>query len=212
MPVIYLVRHAQGSFGTADYDVLSALGVRQAAVIGAELARRGVGGRAVAVSGDLTRQRETAELAGVDVGFGSEVRIDPGWNEFDARDLAVASPASGESSAAFQGRLDAALLAWIRSDESSWDSFRERTWSAFADLSAGLSSGEVGLAFTSGGVIAAIASVVWDLRAQAVVSLNRVLVNGSITTVIVGAGGSNLLSVNDHAHLLVPGSGLLTYR
>ncbi|WP_238430248.1 histidine phosphatase family protein, partial [Frankia nepalensis] len=62
MSVIYLVRHGQASFGSADYDVLSELGYRQAALVGAELRARGVRVD-LAVSGTLRRQRETARAA-----------------------------------------------------------------------------------------------------------------------------------------------------
>jgi broad specificity phosphatase PhoE len=60
--VIYLVRHGQASFGAADYDVLSELGHRQAALAGAELRARGVR-IDLAASGTLRRQRETAAAA-----------------------------------------------------------------------------------------------------------------------------------------------------
>jgi len=33
MPVVYLIRHGQASFGAQDYDVLSATGHRQAEVL-----------------------------------------------------------------------------------------------------------------------------------------------------------------------------------
>ena len=40
MGVIYLVRHAQASFGTADYDRLTPIGFTQAELLGAYFARR----------------------------------------------------------------------------------------------------------------------------------------------------------------------------
>ena len=40
MPVLYLVRHAQASFGAAVYDALSPLGPEQSAVVGRALAAR----------------------------------------------------------------------------------------------------------------------------------------------------------------------------
>jgi broad specificity phosphatase PhoE len=60
--VVYVVRHGQASFGAADYDVLSELGHRQAALAGVELRDRGVRIDLVA-SGTLRRQRETAAAA-----------------------------------------------------------------------------------------------------------------------------------------------------
>jgi len=38
MSELYLIRHGQASFGTADYDRLSEKGIRQASVLGDHLA------------------------------------------------------------------------------------------------------------------------------------------------------------------------------
>src|SRR4029450_1607156 len=62
MAVAYLVRHGQASFGAADYDVLSEAGRAQSAVLGAELARRGVVPDRV-VTGSSARARETPAVA-----------------------------------------------------------------------------------------------------------------------------------------------------
>ena len=72
MPTILLLRHGQASFGTADYDVLSALGERQARAVDAELHRRAAA-IDLAASGTMRRQRDT--LAGLsDV---PEPEVDP---------------------------------------------------------------------------------------------------------------------------------------
>jgi broad specificity phosphatase PhoE len=42
MGILYLVRHGQASFGSADYDRLSPLGQRQCEALGAWFARRGI--------------------------------------------------------------------------------------------------------------------------------------------------------------------------
>ncbi|MEU3660325.1 histidine phosphatase family protein [Streptomyces sp. NPDC032940] len=59
MPLICLVRHGQASATAEDYDVLSDLGRTQAAVVGRELARRGLRDPLL-VSGTLNGQRDTA--------------------------------------------------------------------------------------------------------------------------------------------------------
>ena len=61
MPSILLVRHGQASYGADDYDVLSETGWRQAEVLAAEHARRGLTFDVV-VSGGLRRQQGTAEV------------------------------------------------------------------------------------------------------------------------------------------------------
>ena len=60
MAALYLIRHGQASFGSANYDQLSPLGQRQADVSGQFFADVGLH-FAEAVSGDLSRQRETGE-------------------------------------------------------------------------------------------------------------------------------------------------------
>ena len=62
MATIYVVRHGQASFGAENYDKLSELGCRQAAVVGDYFRDHGIHFDAV-YSGDLSRQRETARLA-----------------------------------------------------------------------------------------------------------------------------------------------------
>lgn len=82
MSNIYLIRHGQA--GTRDhYDSLSDLGWRQSRLLGEYFASRGIK-FAAAYSGELSRQRQTAEA--VSAGYGREfpeIAADPGWNEFD---------------------------------------------------------------------------------------------------------------------------------
>ena len=66
--------------------------------------------------------------------------------------------------------------------------------------------------FTSGGVIAAVCGGLLDLGPDGVVALNRVTANGAITKVVVGSGGTSLISFNDHAHFEGASRDLLTYR
>jgi broad specificity phosphatase PhoE len=61
VPSILLVRHGQASYGADDYDVLSEIGRRQAEVLAAEHARRGLSFDVI-VSGGLRRQQGTAEV------------------------------------------------------------------------------------------------------------------------------------------------------
>ncbi len=58
MSTLYLIRHGQASFGAENYDVLSELGVRQAAELGAHFARVGQSFDAI-YTGPLQRQRDT---------------------------------------------------------------------------------------------------------------------------------------------------------
>ena len=71
-----------------------------------------------------------------------------------------------------------------------------------AELVASLGRGGVGVAVTSGGVIAAVCAGLLGLPADGLVRLNRVVVNSSVTTVVSGRSGTTLLSFNEHGHLL----------
>lgn len=75
MQEIYLIRHGQAGLRD-DYDRLSDLGQRQAALLAAWFAAQGVEFDLV-VSGALRRQQETAAA------LGGKVIVDPAWNEFD---------------------------------------------------------------------------------------------------------------------------------
>lgn len=60
MGTLYLIRHGQASYGDADYDRLSPLGVQQALAVGRWAARQGLG---ALFAGPLRRQQQTAQYA-----------------------------------------------------------------------------------------------------------------------------------------------------
>jgi broad specificity phosphatase PhoE len=222
LPTLLLVRHGQASFGTADYDVLSDLGHRQAEVTAAAVATAGYRTTLV-VSGSLRRQRDTA------LPFG-EPAIDPRWDEYDAEDVIahhsvstarLVSTEDGEAepidTKSFQRALDPALDGWIAAGDGSpsnqsWGAFSQGAAGALAEVSGRLGPGETGVVATSGGVIAALASELLGAGPTAFVALNRVLVNGSITKLALGASGTSLISFNDHSHLEAVDRALVTYR
>ncbi len=210
MPVVYLVRHGQASYGAEDYDVLSLIGHEQSALVGRELQRRGITSPQI-VCGDLVRQRNTA-LGIIDsAGFESAMTIDPRWNEFDHPDMPLPTTGAGDSFD-FQRRLDTALESWVREDNlDGWRGFQDKSFAALMDFAGTLTAGATGLAVTSGGVVSAIVSRIWGLDAQGTVRINRVVANTSLTSIVFGRQGMNLLSVNDHSHLQA-NRDLLTYR
>ena len=214
MPAIYLLRHGQASFGTDDYDVLSALGARQAEVAAQEFARRGVA-NPVVVSGTLKRQQDTAAI--VARALGAELdESDARWNEMPAHGLVDAwlggdGNSAGLTSAEFQVHLDAAMRSWIDSDAPDWRAFRDGTTQALTDLGRRVPSGRAAIVATSSGVTAAVCAALLGTGASGVIDLNRVSINASITTIAASERGLSLLSFNDHAHFLADRS-LLTNR
>jgi broad specificity phosphatase PhoE len=205
MPVVALVRHGQASFGAEDYDQLSELGRRQSTVVGAELSRRGLR-QPVAASGTLRRQRDTAALALRAAGLDVEARVDPRWDEYDhmallARYVRPGDAAPPTSSREVQGLLDDALHAWVRDDDGTWPQFAHGATAALAELVETVPAGRDAVVFTSGGIVAALCAGLLGLGPDGVVALNRVTVNGAITTLVAGSSGTNLLSFNEHAHV-----------
>jgi broad specificity phosphatase PhoE len=90
MSTIVVIRHGQASFGAADYDVLSPLGERQSALLGAHF--KGAERRFDAVyCGPLRRQRDTArhiaralQPGAPDRGPFAAPRLSASFNEFAA--------------------------------------------------------------------------------------------------------------------------------
>jgi broad specificity phosphatase PhoE len=226
MPTALLIRHAQASFGAADYDVLSELGHRQVDALVAAFERRGIGADRV-VSGSARRHHDTARHWVAATGDGT--RVDPRWDEYDDADVLTHystttarverspdDPSPAMSSREFQVLLDEALRGWVADGADTpspytFPAFLERVEDAFADLTAGLGSGETALAFTSSGVVAALTASLIG-QPTAFVALNRVTVNTGVTKVVLGRQGTTLVSFNDHSHLEEAGSGLVTYR
>jgi broad specificity phosphatase PhoE len=220
-----LVRHAQASFGAADYDVLSARGIEQSQVLESELLRRGISFDRV-VTGTLHRQRDT--VASLAATIGKPALVDARWDEYSADDVLgaysdspvrLSSPrASGMTTSEFQKILDHALFEWIAAGEQrgaggeSWHAFCDRANAALDELLETLSQGETALVCTSGGVLAAISVRLLSTGGAAFVPFNRVVVNTGITKVVRGRRGTSLISFNEHGHLELPGRSLLTYR
>lgn len=214
MPVVLLVRHGQASFGSDDYDVLSDVGREQSRVVGSELARRALRSPVV-VCGSLLRQRDTAEIALSFANLEAQPATDARWDEYDHLDLLkryVAEDAAHDgTSKGVQVLLDQALAAWVSDPAGDWSSFSGRAMDALQAIVDSLAPGQDAVVFTSGGVIAAVASTLLGVGSAGVVGLNRVTMNGAITKLVVGSGGISLVAFNDHAHF-EDRRDLVTYR
>lgn len=220
MGAIYLIRHGQASFGEADYDRLSPLGLEQGQVVGAELERRGVR-FTEARCGSLSRQRKTAETVLGRLGGVIPVKEDPRWNEYDNIDIIGHHGANVQQAdtdnRGYQLVLDRALTAWMAAGDDtpcaeSWPVFRDRVRDALEDAVAALGKGENAVVFTSGGVIGTIAGHLIGHPESGLLRMHQALMNGSITKLISGRRGVTLLTFNEHAHFDGGDSRLSTYR
>jgi broad specificity phosphatase PhoE len=214
--MLLLVRHGQASFGAADYDVLSERGRSQARRLGSHLETQGTRPRAL-VHGAMRRQSGTAEEMRSAAGWEVRPVTDERWDEFDHVAVlgryADRAP-EGLDRRGFQTLFEEATGRWVAADEvegvESWAEFTARVRSALDDVAQHAGPGATATVVTSGGVIAAAAAALIGAAGETVWQrLNAVLVNGSVTRVLVGATGMRLLSFNEHAFLPPE---LVTYR
>jgi broad specificity phosphatase PhoE len=226
--ILLLVRHGQASLGAANYDQLSELGHRQARATGTRLARADLVVDRV-TCGALVRQRDTAaavmamipdiahEAGAESPGF--RPHIDDRLDEYDHVGVLAAFPSgvsfegaiSAGSNRMLQPALDEAIARWATAEggyTESHSAFIDRVLAVMGDLT---SAPGCTLAVTSGGVIAVACAQVLGLPADRWPMLARVIVNGSVTKIISGRTGTNLLTFNDYAHLEGDRS-LVTYR
>jgi len=222
--VLLLVRHGQASWGTEDYDALSAHGARQSRVLGEELARRGHRPDLV-VAGGMRRHRETAREVIAGAGWAADVETDPGWDELDHRQLLQRHVGTGDAGdpggtgdpGDAQRRFEEATLRWTGgafADEydEPFPAFCGRVGDALRRTARRLGSGQTAVVLTSGGPVSWIAADLLAGGADLWRRLVPVVVNASVTKVVTGRRGTTLVSFNDHGHLEGPDGGLVTYR
>lgn len=232
MGAVYLVRHGQASFGKADYDELSALGVEQARTLGHALRERLPALDAV-YSGSMRRHRQTAEHCLAGLGSAAAPKIDPGFNEFDHEEVVVRlKPLYADKALmaadlaqtpnprrAFQQVFEEAVVRWVsgRHDAEyaeSWPAFRARCVAALQTAVAELGPSKTALVFTSGGTITAICQHLLGTPDSTAFRLNHTLANAGLTKIIYSERGLYVSTINEHAHFELRGSDrkLVTYR
>jgi broad specificity phosphatase PhoE len=219
MAELVLVRHAQASFGTDDYDRLSELGWRQSRWLGEYFAQRGATFDAV-LRGSLRRHAET--LAGIAQGLGRDLDAaeDARLNEYDSHALLHAHlkgkpmPQSADRREHFR-ILREAMYAWTDGTlaghpHEPFSEFRGRVLGALADLRAGRAKRV--LVVSSGGPISTILAEVLGMPQRGVVDLNLQTRNTGITELQAGARRIQCISFNNVPHLDRPDrAGALTY-
>ena len=210
MGTLTLVRHGQASFGAADYDQLSELGLRQCQALGTYLAERGRRFDAV-LTGTLKRHAQSfAGLASTLPGL-PESRALQALDEYDAEALVRA--ASGGRAPEYRPDGDRrehfrllrqALDGWMRGElcvpgMPSWDDFRGGVAGVLDELRKSPSA-EV-LVVSSGGPIATAIAHVLQAPASAVVALNLQMRNSALTEFTFTPVRHWLASYNGLPHL-----------
>lgn len=235
MPIVSLVRHGQASFGAADYDQLSPLGVQQAEHLGTQLKERGEK-IDLFVRGSLKRHAQSLDTFLAAYGASdSDILIDAAWNEFDHRavmralvnaqpDLHALFTKSGAPQAdeaeilsLFMQSVERWQSGLYNGDyEEPWCAFVERVQQAWTQLQSHFQASRI-LILTSGGPIAISATATLGLPPEQMLGINKHLVNAGISRFMCRTDQWNtldrkLLSLNEHGHLLGRYQHLLTYR
>jgi broad specificity phosphatase PhoE len=225
MSELFLVRHAQASFGTGDYDRLSGLGYRQARWLGEHFRHLSLDFDAV-VCGSMLRHRETTDeiLAGLGR-QGAEAGIDENWNEFDFEAVIrsyvsrfpAEQPGEAATTAQFTRLLRSALLAWSAGTldgetPEAWPAFETRVRAALAAATRNHGRSVRVLVVSSGGAISMALRQVLEAPAKAMVQMNLQLRNSSISHLYFNDRGLHFSGFNHVPHLERPDRpGAITY-
>jgi broad specificity phosphatase PhoE len=231
MSTLYLVRHGQASFGTDNYDQLSATGREQAQHLGSYFA--GCGERIDRIySGTLRRQTETAEIIAAALRQQTTIAIEPAFDEYDsdiilktfaaslsAEQLAESGwPALKTDRRKFQFFLERAARAWVEAQIAAeamtpWHGFHGRIVAALENIMRSEGRSKTLLISTSGGVIGTVVAHVLGLANHVGIELNWAVHNASITRLIYSADKVSLSMFNGLPHLDREGlRQLITYR
>lgn len=233
MSDIYMIRHAQASFSSENYDRLSTLGCLQSEILGESLSHMGIFFDAI-YSGSLERQRHTAErvLERTPAGSRRDLRIQPGLNEYDAKGIVEAQvPAMIRDNPklaldlgrmnerrSFQRIFERAMRRWLsgRYDAEGvepWKSFRDRVQGAVNRIMMENGRGKTIAIFTSGGPICVTLQMALGITEDIAIQLNWQLRNTSVSVFKYSDRGIFMHSYNSINHLLDrKDSTLLTYR
>jgi len=225
MGTLYLVRHGQASFGAANYDQLSPLGLQQAQRLGAHWQAHGRHFGAV-YTGTLARHAQT--LAGIQETLGQALTPAqqlPGWDEYDGRALVQAihpGPLTGVTGAErFQQYfrlLCDALAQWMAGTISpqgmgSWQAFADGVHTALEQLRRHHGPGQEDvLVVSSGGPISTAIALVLGASPEAAIGLNMRLRNSAVTELSLRPKRLMLQTFNTLEHLAAPqDAGLISF-
>jgi broad specificity phosphatase PhoE len=232
MSVIYLIRHGQASFGTDNYDQLSAVGREQSAILGSYFAALDEPIHRI-YTGTLERQRETAQLIAAALGPNPPpLTVEPGFDEYESESILQAfaaslTPAQRQEAGwpgvhtdrrRFQFFLERAARAWVEARIVAegmlpWRGFHGRIIAAIEQIMRTEGRGKTLLVSTSGGVIGTIVAHVLGLANHIGIELNWAVHNASITRLIYNADKVSLSMFNGLPHLDQEGRRqLITYR
>ena len=190
MAELYLIRHAQASFGADDYDKLSKLGQKQSYALGQALAIQGVRPD-IWIRGDMRRHRET--IKGIAKGMGLETvktEIHAGLNEYD-----------------FTGLLNARYLR--NPAPETWVEFEQRIEGARKFIMR--EGANTVLALSSGGAISQMISAALETPKEIQIRLQLQMKNCAVNRFIFTRKGFYVHGFNESPHVTQETNHFLTY-
>lgn len=207
---LMMIRHAQASFGAADYDQLSRLGLRQAQILGDRLAE--VGFRpALSFIGTQRRHRQTLDALADGMWCELPFLAHDGLNEFDGNALIAAwrteqsrpDPVPDDRAAHFSD-LRRAMLDWqagrVAGAPESWEVFHARVLEALEYIRSRTEQARgrdaVVLAVSSGGPISAIVAAAMQAPPSVQADLQMQMYNCAISCVVLSGRGPILQTFN----------------
>ena len=217
MAKLYLVRHAQASFGAANYDKLSELGLKQSTYIPSHFSDDPTVSR-VLYRGDMIRHQETAEYSFT----GLKAVILPGLNEFDHMNvLEVHQPLihDREKMTEFvmnqkdpkqfiEDEFRLAMLRWMNEEGTSsyretFRDFKTRTLDTIQAIitTARKEKQKEVIVVTSGGVISLYMTVLNEMPQERIIELNQHIANTAITSLLFNDKKTTLSYYNNFSHL-----------
>ncbi len=214
MSELFLVRHAQASFGSDNYDRLSELGHRQARWLGEHFRERALRFDRI-VCGAMVRQRET--VAGILAGMGEtplEPECDDSWDEFDFEAIVTAflarhperQPSEHDAPRSFSRLLRDSLQAWIDDRLEAdlperWLAFDQRVQRGLDALGSAGNDRQRVLVVSSGGAISAALGKVLQAPPSTMLHLNLQLRNSGVNHLYFNDRAFHLAGFNHTPHL-----------
>jgi len=210
MGTLYLVRHGQASFGAADYDQLSPMGMQQSVRLGEYFAHKGVVFEA-ALTGTLRRHSQTVDGIRAGAGLSLDALPWPGLNEYDSAAVIAAihpeplkKPDSPEAYRNHFRILRDGLTQWMNGVVSpqgmpSYTDFVQGITSALDHVRKN-HSGNV-LIVSSGGPISTAVGHILGTTPETTIELNLRIRNSAITEFAFNPKRHMLLTYNTLPHL-----------
>lgn len=215
MAEFYLVRHGQASFGTDDYDRLSALGQQQALWLGQYFAERKIQFDRIIIGTQL-RHRQSAEAICRGNGQNPDCSEFAGLNEYDfyalfkalgAQHAHLKDMTSGPKRDFYKG-LKQVLQLWMDGRltgelPESWAAFARRVSDARQFIQH--CGAQRVLVVSSGGPIGMLTRQVLEAPEQMAIELNLQIKNTSFSHYYFNQQAIKLASFNNIPHLDQPG-------